>query len=237
MAVHPVPTVRYLAGLITLALAVALAQDPFETARQAMVENQIVSRGVQDARVLEAMRTVPRHQFVSPDRAALAYGDYPLEIGFGQTISQPYVVAYMTELLQPQPEQVMLEIGTGSGYQAAVLAELVAQVYTIEIIPELGESARLRLEQLGYQNIQVRIADGWFGWPEAAPFDGIIVTAAAPQIPPPLIEQLKPGGRMVIPVGPPLGAQNLVLVEKAADGTVTTRTLLPVRFVPFVRGP
>lgn len=185
--------------------------------------------------VMEAMATVPRHRFVPPHQAAAAYENRPLPIGEGQTISQPFIVALMTDLLEPKPGDTVLEIGTGSGYQAAVLAQLVAKVYTIEIVEPLGKQAMQVLEQLGYRNVAVRIGDGYNGWPEAAPFDSIIVTAAPADIPKPLIDQLKPGGRMVIPAGGSYGAQYLLLVEKQLDGTATTRRTLPVRFVPFTR--
>ena len=188
-----------------------------------------------DPAVLQAMRTVPRHEFVPEDVRALAYEDQPAPIGFGQTISQPFIVALMTDLLDIGPDHKVLEIGTGSGYQAAVLSPLVAEVYSVEIIPELGERATGVLQRLGFANVRTKVADGYYGWPEAAPFDGIVVTAAASQIPPPLVEQLKPGGRMVIPVGGAYFAQQLMLVEKGADGKVTTRQLLPVQFVPFTR--
>ena len=188
-----------------------------------------------EARVLAVMGQVPRHAFVLPAHRDLAYEDRPLPIGFGQTISQPFIVALMTDLLVPEPDHRVLEIGTGSGYQAAVLAHLTAQVCTIEIIPELGRSAAARLDELGYANVQTRIGDGYYGWEDCGPFDGIVVTAAASHVPPPLIRQLKPGGRMVIPVGDPFAVQRLVLVEKTAAGQVTTRQLLPVQFVPFTR--
>ena len=194
-----------------------------------------VEGGVIDKAVLQAMRTVPRHEFVPEDVRPQAYEDQPLPIGFGQTISQPFIVALMTDLLDVAPDHKVLEIGTGSGYQAAVLSPLVRQVYSVEIVPELGATAAGVLQRLGYANVQAKVADGYYGWPEAAPFDGIVVTAAASQIPPPLIEQLKPGGRMVIPVGGAYFAQQLMLVEKAPDGRVTTRQLLPVQFVPFTR--
>lgn len=187
------------------------------------------------AAVRRALSTVPRHRFVAEEAAPYAYENRPLPIGHGQTISQPYIVALMTELLRPGKEQRILEIGTGSGYQAAVLAELAKEVYTIEIVEPLGEQARERLARLGYRNVQVRIGDGYEGWPEAAPFDGIMVTAGAEQIPAPLLEQLKPGGRMVIPVGPVQAVQELLLIEKNADGTTTRRSVIPVRFVPFTR--
>jgi protein-L-isoaspartate(D-aspartate) O-methyltransferase len=184
-------------------------------------------------RVIAVMDRVPRHRFVPPGQAGHAYDNRPLPIGHGQTISQPYIVALMTELLEPEPDEVMLEVGTGSGYQAAVLAELVARVHTIEIVPPLHESARSRLGQLGYRNVQVKLGDGYYGWPEHAPYDGIVVTAAASAIPPPLIQQLKPGGRMVIPVGAPFYTQDLILLRKDAKGKVTTTSILPVAFVPL----
>ena len=188
-----------------------------------------------DPRVLEAMRAVPRHAFVPEDARAEAYADRPLPIGYGQTISQPFIVALMTDLLELEPGDHVLEVGTGSGYQAAVLAPLVEEVRSIEIVPELGRRAAGALAAAGLGDVETRIGDGYYGWPEGAPYDAIVVTAAAGQIPPPLVEQLAPGGRMVIPVGGPFSAQQLVLVEKRADGTVSTRQLLPVRFVPFTR--
>jgi protein-L-isoaspartate(D-aspartate) O-methyltransferase len=189
-----------------------------------------------DPRVLEAMGKVPRHALVPEDVRRYAYLNQPLPIGYGQTISQPYIVAVMTDLLKPEPGDRVLEVGTGSGYQAAVLAELVAEVYTMEIIDPLGKRARDALERLGYRNIEVRVADGYYGWPEQAPFDAIVVTAAASHVPPPLLAQLKPGGRMVIPVGTPFMVQQLVVVEKKPDGEITTRQVLPVRFVPLTGG-
>jgi len=187
--------------------------------------------------VMAAMRKVPRHRFVPAPQQGAAYANRPLQIGEGQTISQPYIVALMTDLLDPKPGDTVLEIGTGSGYQAAVLAELVARVYTIEIIAPLGKRAAQLLGELGYRNVSVRVGDGYKGWPEAAPFDSIIVTAAAAEPPKPLLTQLKPGGRMVIPLGLPGGVQELVLIEKLPDGSVSTRRTLPVRFVPFTREP
>jgi protein-L-isoaspartate(D-aspartate) O-methyltransferase len=189
-----------------------------------------------DPAVLDAMGSVPRHRFVREGDIEHAYENRPLPIGHGQTISQPYIVAIMTDLLEPEAGDSVLEVGTGSGYQAAVLAEIVESVRTIEIIEPLGESARQRLETLGYDNVEVRIGDGYYGWPEQAPFDGIVVTAVASHVPPPLLAQLKPGGRMIIPVGSRFLTQQLVLVEKDADGTVTTRQILPVRFVPLTGG-
>ncbi len=202
--------------------------------RESMVD-LIQRRGVTDSVTLAAMRVVPRHDFVPANQADRAYGDHPLPIGHGQTISQPYIVAYMTEILEPQPGMKVLEIGTGSGYQAAVLAEIGCDVHTIEIFEVLATSARRRLDRLGFP-VTSRHADGHFGWPEAAPFDAVIVTAAAGYIPPALVQQLKPGGRMVIPVGSVYGVQNLILIEKDAEGAIKTRNLLPVRFVPMLSG-
>jgi len=189
-----------------------------------------------DASVLQALKTVPRHEFVPPGQRAYAYENRPLPIGHGQTISQPYIVALMTDLLQPQPGQSVLEVGTGSGYQAAVLSHLVAKVYSIEIIEPLGKATTQLLKKLAYNNIETRIADGYDGWPQHAPFDSIIVTAAISHIPPPLVKQLKNGGRMVIPVGTRFQTQYLTLVAKDMHGKVTTRQLLPVYFVPFTGG-
>lgn len=206
--------------------------------RKKMVSTQIANRPfarpVRDDQVLQAMRTVPRHAFV-PDRyQGQAYADRPLPIGFSQTISQPYIVGFMTELLELNSTSKVLEIGTGSGYQAAVAAELANAVYSIEIIEELGEDAERRLKELGYANVHVKIADGYDGWPEHAPFDAIIATAASSHIPPPLIKQLKPGGRLVIPLGSPWRAQQLVLLTKQEDGTIKSQGLMAVRFVPML---
>jgi protein-L-isoaspartate(D-aspartate) O-methyltransferase len=186
--------------------------------------------------VRKALAKVERHRLVPPGEASRAYRNHPLPIGAGQTISQPYIVALSTDLLNPRPGDVVLEVGTGSGYQAAVLAEIVSRVYSIEIIPSLGNEARKRLEELGYGNIEVRIGDGYAGWPEKAPFDGIVVTAAAPRVPQALVDQLKPGGRMVIPVGGAGDIQYLKLLTKRADGGVEEKKVLPVRFVPLVPG-
>ena len=205
-------------------------EERFAKAREQMVEKQIKARGVRDRRVLEAMRKVPRHRFVKKEYWPEAYADEPLPIGYGQTISQPYIVAYMTEQLQLKGDEKVLEIGTGSGYQAAILAELAKDVYTIEIIPELAHHADSVLQSLGYQNVHVRVGDGYLGWPEAAPFDAIIVTAAPEQIPSPLLEQLKVGGRMIIPLGD--FYQDLVLVVKTEKGIRKERKI-PVRFVPM----
>jgi len=202
--------------------------------RLGMVE-VIRAYGLADATVLRAMTNVPRHEFVPPAYSSRAYADSPLPIGYGQTISQPYIVAEMTRLLQLRPDSRVLEIGTGSGYQAAVLSELTPRVFTIEIVKPLADSARRRLRRLGYNVVHVRHGDGYFGWPEQAPFEGIIVTCAAGQIPPALLGQLAPGGRMVIPVGPPLAIQSLMLVIKRPDGSIRSRSLMPVRFVPLLR--
>jgi protein-L-isoaspartate(D-aspartate) O-methyltransferase len=228
--------------LAAAASTVVLAQDPFAAPRHAMVE-QIraiardagteTGRPALDDRVLAAMDKVPRHGFVPPDEVRAAYANRPLPIGHGQTISQPYIVALMTDLIDPKPAAVVLEIGTGSGYQAAILAELVRTVCTIEIIEPLAKLAQDRLRKEGYSQVRTRVGDGYFGWEDCGPFDAILVTAAASQIPPPLVRQLKPGGRMVIPVGAPFLPQHLTLVDKGADGTVTTRQILPVRFVPL----
>lgn len=199
-----------------------------------MVDKQIYKRGIKHANTLDALRKVERHLFVSPRYKHMAYNDGPLSIGYGQTISQPYIVAYMTQIIDPKPEHKILEIGTGSGYQAAILAEIVDEVYTIEIIPELGEIASERLKKLGYDNVAVIKGDGYYGLLEHAPFDAIVVTAAAEHIPPSLIQQLKEGGKMVIPVGSPFLVQTLMLVEKKR-GKISTSSLMPVRFVPFTR--
>jgi protein-L-isoaspartate(D-aspartate) O-methyltransferase len=203
--------------------------------REALVRS-IAAQGVADSATLQAMRTVPRHEFVPRDQRHLAYGDHPLPIGYGQTISQPYIVAYMTEMLRPRRGMRVLEVGTGSGYQAAVLAAVGCEVYTIEIFGALAADARARLARLGYRDVQVRHADGHHGWREAAPFDAVIVTAAAGYVPPALLQQLRPGGRMILPVGSVYGTQSLVLVEKDAGGQARTRHLLPVRFVPMLSG-
>lgn len=230
-------TLALAAGAAVAAASVLVAaQDPWAARRERMVEGQVAARGVRDSATLAALRSVPRHAFV-PDRyTQAAYDDRPLPIGLGQTISQPYIVGYMTERLRPEASDRVLEVGTGSGYQAAVLAAIVDSVYTIEIFGELARAAEARLDRLGYDNVRVRHGDGYHGWPQAAPFDAVIVTAAAGHIPPALVEQLKPGGRMMIPVGSVHGVQTLILISKAEDGTVTTQSLLPVRFVPLLRG-
>jgi protein-L-isoaspartate(D-aspartate) O-methyltransferase len=201
--------------------------------RMTMVAEQIKARDIRDPNVLRAMRIVPRHFFVPRSQQPYAYGDFPLPIGSGQTISQPYIVGFMTEALKLRPDSKVLEIGTGSGYQAAVCAEIAAEVYTIEIVEELAKSAEARLKELGYKNIFVKFGDGYFGWEDKGPFDAIIGTAAAEKIPPPLIEQLKPTGRMILPYENENGFQYLVLVTKNPNGTIHKKDVLPVRFVPM----
>jgi len=213
------------------AKAAAPARD-YAARREAMVKHTIEARGVRDKRVLAAMRSVPRHEFCPPRVRRQAYADHPLPIGEGQTISQPYIVALMTELLEPKPDHKVLEIGTGSGYQAAVLAGLVKTVYTIEIVPALAKRAERDLARLDYTNVKVLCGDGFKGWPEHAPFDGIIVTCAPEQVPKPLLEQLKLGGRLVIPVGPQWEGQWLKVLTKKAQG-LESRQVIPVRFVPM----
>lgn len=203
-----------------------------EMMQEKMVRYQIEKRGVSDQRVLAAMRSVPRHKFIPDVQLEEAYGDFPLPIGHGQTISQPYIVAYMCELARLAESDRVLEVGTGSGYHAAVISRLVDSVYSIEIVPELAVQAEARLKELNYSNISVRHGDGYYGWAEAAPFDAIVVTAAADDIPPPLIDQLAETGRMVIPLGPPGYVQNLALAEKR-EGKLWVREVLPVRFVPL----
>jgi protein-L-isoaspartate(D-aspartate) O-methyltransferase len=212
----------------------ANAADPFVAQRGDMVARQLrgPGRGIKDTRVLAAMGRVPRHEFVPAHLRSQAYQDYPLPIGHEQTISQPFIVAFMTEALRPAPTDKVLEIGTGSGYQAAVLAELVAEVYTIEIVEPLGIRARDDLARLGYDNVQVLIGDGYEGWPEHAPFDAIIVTCSPEAVPAPLVEQLRDGGRMIIPVGDARSGQELYLLEKRGD-KVVQRAVMPVRFVPM----
>lgn len=209
--------------------------DQFKPARDYMIKHHIRARGIYNPKVLDAMDKVPRERFVLENLISQAYNDNPLPIGYGQTISQPFIVALMTQLLEPDDEDVALEVGTGSGYQAAVLSEIVNKVYTVEIISELGIKAKEKFEKIGYNNIETKIGDGYYGWEEHAPYDCIVVTAAAPQIPPPLIKQLKNGGKMAIPVGHPYLVQHLTLVEKTDDGDLLTKLVMPVRFVPFVR--
>jgi protein-L-isoaspartate(D-aspartate) O-methyltransferase len=237
-------TMLLLAALLAATLAAAPADEDatWRKLREAMVRDTIARPRdgrlpVRNARVLEAMRQTPRHEFVPSQLLAQAYQDHPVPIGHGQTISQPYIVAMMTELLDPQPGDRVLELGTGSGYQAAVLSSLVKDVYTIEIVSPLGDEARQRLRRLGYDNVHVRVGDGYYGWPEEAPFDAIIVTAWATHVPPPLLEQLKPGGRMVIPVGNALYQQNLVVVHKGkGPRDLRMESVMPVIFVPLTGG-
>jgi protein-L-isoaspartate(D-aspartate) O-methyltransferase len=205
----------------------------FSAQRQRMVEQQLKTRGIKDERVLAAMAKMPREQFIPMDARPDAYEDGPLPIGYDQTISQPYIVAFMTEQLRPKPRDRVLEIGSGSGYQAAILAELVADVYTIEIVEPLAKSAGATVQRLGYKNVHIRVGDGYKGWPEEAPFDAIIVTCAPENVPQPLIDQLQDGGRMIIPVGERF-AQQLFLLEKK-NGQVKESATLPVRFVPMLR--
>ena len=220
--------------LLLISLHAGAADEAaFERARRQMVERQLKARDIADAAVLRAMAKVPRHRFVSPALASQAYADRALPIDEGQTISQPYIVALMTQLLELGGAERVLEVGTGSGYQAAVLAELVARVHTIEILPGLATSAAARLKDLGYSQVAVRAGDGYRGWPEAAPFDAIVVTAGATHIPEPLVTQLAEGGRLVIPVGESSGTQELIQGRKTA-GRLVTRVVIPVRFVPLV---
>jgi len=238
------PILRTLGLIAALAGGGAQAQDPYTRERAALLQEIAAmardtgaetGRPAFAARVMAAIAKVPRHRFVPAQYGSLAYANRPLPIGHGQTISQPYIVALMTELLDAKPGSSVLEIGTGSGYQAAVLAELVDRVHSIEIIEPIGNNAAAILQQLGYKNIETRIGDGYGGWPERAPFDAIIVTAAAPHVPPALVAQLKPGGRMVIPVGGTLEVQFLQVLVKQADGSISTQRSLPVRFVPLTR--
>ena len=210
--------------------------DPnFDRLRKLMIKNQLQSRGIRDDAVLEVMRSVERHNFVPENYRDRAYSDGPLPIGHGQTISQPYIVAFMTEQLQVSSQHKVLEIGTGSGYQAAILGELAKHVFTIEIIPELAEGAKNILNHLSYKNITVRAGDGYKGWPDKAPFERIMVTAAPTEVPQTLVDQLAPGGRMILPVGAQFLVQYLWVIEKDDQGTVTKEKILPVRFVPMVK--
>jgi protein-L-isoaspartate(D-aspartate) O-methyltransferase len=220
----------------------AAGADGYAAKRQALIDeirretrwvSSEIGKSELDSQVLNAMGRVPRHEFVSEDLRGMAYANRPLPIGYGQTISQPFIVALMTDLMRVEPDDTVLEIGTGSGYQAAVLAELAERVYSIEIVPELTQMATERLKRLGYAKVETKTGDGYYGWPEHAPFDAIIVTAAPTQIPPPLVQQLKPGGRMIIPVGGQFLPQYLVLVEKGEQGKVSTRQIVPVQFVPL----
>lgn len=212
-----------------------LAEDPYEERREALVQSGVIGYGVSDTAVIEAMRTVPRHEFVPQEYQSQAYANHPLPIGYGQTISQPYIVALMSEAAEVQPDDVVLEVGTGSGYQAAVLAQLADQVYTMEIIDALAERAASDFERLGYGNISVDHADGYFGWEEYAPFDAIVVTAAPDHVPQPLVQQLKIGGNLIIPVGPVGGVQTLWRINRLSETEVRTENLGAVRFVPLTR--
>ena len=212
------------------------SQDAFARDRERMVADQIAGRDVRDLRVLAAMRDVPRHRFVPEALQRQAYDDRPLPIGHDQTISQPYIVALMTQLARPAAADRALEVGTGSGYQAAVLSRLVSHVYTIELVEPLARSAEQNLKDVGYTNITTRTGDGYAGWPDMGPFDIILVTAAPDHVPAPLLEQLKPGGRMVVPVGPVADVQELQLIEKDSAGRTRTTRVAPVRFVPLLRG-
>ncbi len=220
---------------------VSYAADATESARMELIkiiEEDVKQTSLElnkselDPRVMKAMASVPRHEFVPPEEVPNAYENRPLPIGHGQTISQPYIVAIMTDMLNLKPDSKVLELGTGSGYQAAILGEMAGEVYTIEIVEPLGVSAKKRLQRLGYKNVTTKVGDGYYGWEEHAPFDAIIVTAAASHIPPPLIKQLKPGGRMVIPVGSRFMTQQLLLVDKHEDNKVVSRQVMPVLFVP-----
>jgi protein-L-isoaspartate(D-aspartate) O-methyltransferase len=235
---------RIFPGMLGLVFAIsgAVAAEDYRVQRERLVAEisrdvietrAYTGKGALDERVKRVMGMVGRHRFVPANLQSQAYANRPLPIGYGQTISQPYIVALMTDMLEPEAGDVALEIGTGSGYQAAVLSRLVSRVYSIEIIPELAESAAQRLQRLGFDNIEVKNADGYYGWQEHAPYDVIIVTAASSHIPPPLVRQLKPGGVLMIPVGPVFQVQQLTLVRKSETGELTTRQILPVRFVPF----
>jgi protein-L-isoaspartate(D-aspartate) O-methyltransferase len=235
------------AGILSISFLMPGAAGPddreeerFRVLRENMVRYQIAQPPgfrdpVKDDRVLSAMRTVPRHLFVNSTDISRAHGDHPLPIGYGQTVSQPYIVALMTAMLKVGPGHRVLEVGTGSGYHAAVLSVMVDRVYSVEIVEPLGNQAADRLKRLGYENIQVKIGDGYFGWEEKAPFDRIIVTCAATLVPPPLLQQLKPGGKMCIPVGGQYTVQYLTMVEKSLEGTLTMKKTIPVRFVPLVQ--
>ena len=234
-----------LTGVIAVGIAPAIGSEEYQVQRERMIKEiegdvKATSRRIGKKElskfVMKAMANVPRHEFVPRSLRRAAYENRPLPIGYGQTISQPYIVALMTDLLDVDGDDIVLEVGTGSGYQAAILAELVKKIHTIEIIKELGEQAKGRLNDLGYQNVSVQVGDGYYGLEGLAPFDGIIVTAAANHVPPPLIKQLKPGGKMVIPVGGAFMTQQLLLVEKRNDGKIITKQVLPVIFVPLTGG-
>jgi protein-L-isoaspartate(D-aspartate) O-methyltransferase len=225
-----------LVPVVLLLNLLACAQDPYQVQRQQMVSEQIERRDIRKPEVLRAMRATPRHLFVPERLRSQAYEDHPLPIGYGQTISQPYIVGLMTQLLEAEKSHKLLEIGTGSGYQAAVLSPLVKHVYTVEIVPELARSSGALLKKLGYANVTVRHGDGYLGWPEEAPFDRIILTAAPREVPKALLDQLKAGGRLVAPVGGRVFAQDLIVVDRSADGKLHRRSVIPVMFVPMVHG-
>lgn len=226
-----ISVILYLSSLILL----LADENEFAVQRRKLVEQHIIKEGIKQKSVIESMLQVPREEFVPKNLRKMAYLNRPLPIGYGQTISQPYIVALMTELLNVDKDDRVLEVGTGSGYQAAILSNIVKEVYTVEIIEALAKSAEKRLKRLGYKNVKVKWGDGYYGWEEYAPFDAIIVTAAAGHIPPPLLKQLKPGGRMCIPVGQAYFPQVLKLVEKKEDGSVIVKDILPVLFVPLTR--
>ena len=226
-----ISVILYLSSLILL----LADENEFAVQRRKLVEQHIIKEGIKQKSVIESMLQVPREEFVPKNLRKMAYLNRPLPIGYGQTISQPYIVALMTELLNVDKDDRVLEVGTGSGYQAAILSNIVKEVYTVEIIEALAKSAEKRLKRLGYKNVKVKWGDGYYGWEEHAPFDAIIVTAAAGHIPPPLLKQLKPGGRMCIPVGQAYFPQVLKLVEKKEDGSVIVKDILPVLFVPLTR--
>ena len=236
IAVIGIPGIALMSGdLAAMEQSRMQGADQHQSARLEMVRTQLAARDIENTEVLDAMRRVPRHAFVGPSEVQHAYRDTPLPLSHGQTISQPYIVALMTQLVRPEPNDKALEVGTGSGYQAAVLAELIDHVYTIELEPDLARSATVLLEQLGYDNVTVRAGDGYGGWSDHAPFDIIIVTAAPDKVPQALLDQLARGGRMIIPVGPIHSAQQLRLIEKSQDGQIQTRDIAPVRFVPMRR--
>jgi protein-L-isoaspartate(D-aspartate) O-methyltransferase len=223
-----------LATVFFIQAAPAHSAEDYSLQRQNMVSRQLLARDIRDQKVLKAMGEVPRHFFVPENRVSEAYNDHPVPIGLGQTISQPYIVALMTELLELDRSHKVFELGTGSGYQAAVASRIASEVYTVEIYDQLAKAAAHRLKRLGYDNIHVLSGDGYFGWEEKGPYDAIVVTAAADHIPPPLLEQLKPGGRLVIPLGNPFFVQQLVLVTKDEGGRIKEKPVIPVRFVPLL---